>query len=1363
LNGVASPETKGIWPNFHPQIRDTLVFSRNQAYKELKFIDVIGFSPSLRSAPYEINDTPIDYDDYFREFVSINPKYQTIINDSECCPSSLTEDRFLKSIFKCDAPCIKPNNPKLELAINYTKRMLWMMVNQKAQNKVDYNPNTTNGVPYNRMTDPVSGKLFATKRDLIESPIWQTERDRRHTPIFQVFGKREYLPIIEAQNERKLRTVFCGETPFVMAQKAMFDKADKALHDAHDDYFGCWSRYGHVKQYGGFDRLGKAHLDLPRRLRRPLRKLFSFTADVSGWDRKLPLLAEVYRIRKELYGEMSQYERELFDYILEGIVSPYCSLPDGTVIRRKSGNVSGSGKTTTDNTIAHIIIHFYLFITLYEDLHGCFPSYAQIVDFIVDSLYGDDSFTSLFLSDWTPDGCLDPLEYFFTKLFAVYAEFGLEIKRKQFNYRFGDIDGLEFLGATFTKVPTGHYMPQPRYGKLFTTISQNLEGNKEPIAYASTCAALNSLVFGLDDPKGRLLQSFVKDYSQFLLNKLPRNSLPVSVVDELIKMASGVSNASRISMGYESCPVFSVKFIPQSFFFSGQLDTRGHRRALKESEMTSKNINCINDLNFSLYEKYPRGSVYRGNYNPNINYVGAFLEFCQGIKLPSPTLTFSHAGPQHCLRWSATCSYNYAGDNVLFVQTPEMESKQDSRNFVFYRLINEPSVAADKINIVQSAHRGPEDPYAIACQLLKDYHGNQGLFAPTHSEDPASAVSSKVLHKVTAPVASASSVTPPGGYTPSVPLNNETNLFFLHLIRALRSYVAMAPEDRHMHFLSTFLDLNDLAAAARLATMHKTGGFNPYGNGQTAQNINYFQPSMSVQPDGTWECVSTITFSTGSPIACFGRGIDELSSYEDWSTNAALQLNRWAPSNPLNKFLVQLRTLPIPPDNHPLKPLWTDDHAIHRFMCVMEGSFNPYGNGQPKLTQAQYLLRNKVAFDKEGLKPAQRLQRYKTYAVKSAKGPLATTPQGNHNNVSLTKKQEAAAIKTSMATQSEYTRRNAIMANKIFQISVCARYYFAALVCPFWWVDSSCDASLKGLNLDPEEKENPCIPTVPNVKTRKFFAFVRGTFAVTVNGFTPNSANICLAPRRMLFDYPPDSASPPVYIQSSTFNSGVNALWATTLDQPVGLVAGQLTANLNSEYLSPSAILVNGKGIKYRVVGAGLRVRYTAPEISRGGTLHVFVHPNHDTLAGLDVVALGNFETYFRVPMTRNWTTVTHTPVLENDFQFLPDFPFNPSAFGTYSTNESFAHYMGMTITDCANGTFEYEAIVHFEAIGQTVRGLTPTPVDMPGLSVVLNSATPQALPDINKSNNLGSLLKDGLETVTGLAPEVMKFAKMMI
>jgi hypothetical protein len=510
--------------------------------------------------------------------------------------------------------------------------------------------------------------------------------------------------------------------------------------------------------------------------------------------------------------------------------------------------------------------------------------------------------------------------------------------------------------------------------------------------------------------------------------------------------------------------------------------------------------------------------------------------------------------------------------------------------------------------------------------------------------------------------------------------------------------------------------------------------------------------------------IVAIDGSSPQMYTCSFSGVDIEGAFINWLSEITGMFGVWAPPSSLQKLLIDIRKLPPPETNHPLSFIWSSD-IDHTLSMILEGSFNPYGNGQPKMTKPQYLAKNKSSFDRQKLTAAQRVAKYNSYAKAPNRKPLTAIKQDGHKRIAPTKEEDYKNYKAQIHNPAT-VKQTRNLETGITRMSPCSRIYFAALMCPFFTLDDTCASYLKSLRISMSKGDNPCIPTIPNVKSRKFSAFARGELAVCTVG-TVGQALIAFAPRRLANDGTTVAYNVcPIYQSSTSTPIGVGCPYPN-LDVTTGVDTGIFGVNLNADYLTAAMPLVNGKGIKFRVVAAGLRIRYIGTELNRGGIIHATVTPNHDTLTGGTVNSLGQLETYFKYPVTRDWVVLTHTPVMDDDFLYFPDLLNNPSFFGTIFTSQSFQHYLGFQITDCVGGSFEWEAICHYEVVGAPVRGLTPTPADLTGMSAVLNVATPSMGIEVNKltsqGKDVGSLLGDGIKMVSGLGKELLPFAKMMM
>jgi len=312
-------------------------------------------------------------------------------------------------------------------------------------------------------------------------------------------------------------------------------------------------------------------------------------ADVSGWDRRFPLMKEVYELRKRWYevsGPMSDIELQLHNYISRNMEHPYVSLNNGDIYQRHCGNISGSGKTSSDNTIGHMIIEMYALITLYYNKHGLIPDYDLILKETRVSLYGDDDLSSynylLFANN---------VDEFINTYRDIYKTFGLEIKDKAFRYNFGTVNGLEFLGATFSySSKYSRFVGEPRWGKIAATLCYELDGTRTPTQYVSILEAATMLCYDVPGAKSEFFRSFISKYALFVLETF-NGQLDSNEVLFLCRVADTRSrHLNSLIHGFESnfetfmknkFQFFDYKRgsfeLPSSFFFT---EKQSRRRAV---------------------------------------------------------------------------------------------------------------------------------------------------------------------------------------------------------------------------------------------------------------------------------------------------------------------------------------------------------------------------------------------------------------------------------------------------------------------------------------------------------------------------------------------------------------------------------------------------------------------------------------------------------------------------------------------------------------------------------------------------------------------------------------------------------------
>jgi len=531
------------------------------------------------------------------------------------------------------------------------------------------------------------------------------------------------------------------------------------------------------------------------------------------------------------------------------------------------------------------------------------------------------------------------------------------------------------------------------------------------------------------------------------------------------------------------------------------------------------------------------------------------------------------------------------------------------------------------------------------------------------------------------------------------------------------------------------------------------GTFNAYGNEQMAAQFTLTKPSFQ-NVGNMWTCVSTCLLP--SPINIIGTGATNAEAFVDWHNQVDVYVDSWAPVDmtPVVVFVRTLRTLKVE-KGHPLYGIVsaTDEgEAVNSFWkTFMEGSFNKYGNGQPVLTYAKWVQSRGSAV--VTMTEAQRKAAYKKYLNKkprAQKGGVPPPRVRQPRNLGQYKVSPPKARSTGVEKRAE------------IKLSGCAKGYAVALKCPFWFKDRSCSNKVMSLKVNPEM--NPCIPMFPAIKTRKFYANASGTFGAP-NGF--EAATIVFAPWRMANDNSLiNDVAPAILYTRSSIGGAANAFPICDTGSPWGNGA----ANLNTDYNTASLVNVGGVGIKYRVVGAGLRIKYTGNMVNASGIIAAVEQSDHETLGGLTLDQVGQLDSYFSVSVVSAmekkedpWTYLTYTPVAMDDFDFNSDTIAN----ATWPVNGNKNHFIGAILSGIPTGGdfFSWEAIVHYEAIGQAVRGKTDTPADPMGTASVLNTIKPETQKKNNTPEPIKSSLKEGAAdmSLSGMVNAAVSVAKEIL
>jgi hypothetical protein len=254
-------------------------------------------------------------------------------------------------------------------------------------------------------------------------------------------------------------------------------------------------------------------------------------------------------------------------------------------------------------------------------------------------------------------------------------------------------------------------------------------------------------------------------------------------------------------------------------------------------------------------------------------------------------------------------------------------------------------------------------------------------------------------------------------------------------------------------------------------------------------------------------------------------------------------------------------------------------------------------------------------------------------------------------------------------------------------------------------VVSRCASDYLAALTDPFAGPLACVPSDIINNNRISRSFIKGTFACGANvGF------ICLDPTHASFN------DVPAVISSKSSYAGaimdLNNVADTNLDLS------------NSDY-AETAIGPTSPGLSYRVVAAGLRIRYRGTELDRGGTIHALVDPCHDPLLNRTVSNMDAEMQSKQLPVTKQWTTILYRPAHQGELLLSSTPPIAASKNPAITAASGFFWYMGAIITPPTNtsfSSFEYEAFVVTEYQGRNVRGQVTTHTDPIGLSAAVQA-----------------------------------------
>lgn len=344
-----------------------------------------------------------------------------------------------------------------------------------------------------------------TKGDALKHPDFiRWVMSLEHLPLVDYCGKVEFLDLIDIIEELKIRGFFNPQFDFNAKLKILYENQNVMLLEMCDEMM---IKYGFIKQYGGFNRLGKS------------LEVYDYhdEDDCKGYDRVINLI-KTYGLRNR-YLRYTVHQYGMLCYVLAFTLISCVICPDGIVRVRYTGNDSGRNNTSTDNSIGHLFILFRFIckLWLYYSKFKRFPSLEELLYHHKYCIYSDDALGAhrLEILGITP-------EDFVKCKTETYLEFGLEFKPKQHFHSIGAgrLDPRHsFLGSSFVwDEDVEQYIPYPRVEKLCSSLFYVEKKSSPEIIIVRTLA-----IMVLSAPVPWLYQE-VSNYLDFLLETVPYSS-----------------------------------------------------------------------------------------------------------------------------------------------------------------------------------------------------------------------------------------------------------------------------------------------------------------------------------------------------------------------------------------------------------------------------------------------------------------------------------------------------------------------------------------------------------------------------------------------------------------------------------------------------------------------------------------------------------------------------------------------------------------------------------------------------------------------------------------------------------------------
>lgn len=365
------------------------------------------------------------------------------------------------------------------------------------------------------------------KRDCLKSKLFQeyltSDCENMAPPVWKITPKTEWYPA-EKLDANKCRTFIIPPFHLLFWQKMLYQKQNESVKNVF------WSAYGFNPYRGGVDAMAS----------RLLRNKVFLYYDVVGWDRVLPIMQEVYNFRN-IY--IPDHLARIAEWVTRNTVESVLLHPDGYLLKKKWGNNSGSGCTTTDNIVAHCFILSLALLTLYKT--------PTVVDLVEAFIFGDDNVLSLPESSHSDSEIQAVFE-------RVFGSFGLSFDPFTITR---DLSTCEFLGFKFQ--PYGdHWIPRYNLERIASSFLYSYEKRCPMDAEVSKMFILMIMAAG----SGRDVYRAFKEVVGIVLND--RHDTTDPVVKSFVDV--GIPTYSQVMAFYTGAECFSWSEVVEKYFYSDE-------------------------------------------------------------------------------------------------------------------------------------------------------------------------------------------------------------------------------------------------------------------------------------------------------------------------------------------------------------------------------------------------------------------------------------------------------------------------------------------------------------------------------------------------------------------------------------------------------------------------------------------------------------------------------------------------------------------------------------------------------------------------------------------------------------------------